>query len=168
MYKRVVIAGTALTAVAAATVAVNAAQASPDTYGHDSGSGGTSQSETHITVVERAVSDKVIDNKPKGDSLGDLLVFGNPVYDKTNSKRVGRDQGSCLRTVVGKAWECSFTTLLADGSLSVQGPFDDTRAVSTLAITGGTGDFSRARGEMHLRAANKKGTAFIFEFVVQN
>ena len=67
---------------------------------------------TRMTVVERAVSDAVVDLAPEGDSAGDLLTFANPVYDRTNSRKVGRDQGSCIRTVVGKAWQCSWTTWL--------------------------------------------------------
>lgn len=145
--------------VAAATVGAGAAQAAQHTSR-------AAQSAHRITVVERAVSDKVVDLRPKGDSAGDLLTFANPVYDKTNSKRVGRDQGSCIRTVVGKAWECSWTTLLPKGSLMVTGPFYDSRD-SVLAITGGTGAYSRARGEMHLHARNKKGTAFTFTFIVR-
>ena len=37
-----------------------------------------------------------------------------------------------------------------------------------LAITGGTGSYSRARGVMHLHARNAKGTLFAFRFTVQN
>ena len=150
--------------VVVAGFAVSAAQAQPDAGVARTQ---TQQAATQIVVVERAVSDTVVDLGPTGDSLGDQLAFGNPVYDRTNSHRVGRDQGSCVRTVVGKAWECSFTTVLAHGSLVVEGPFYDTRD-SVLAITGGTGSYSRARGVMHLHARNAKGTAFTFRFVVQN
>ena len=104
---------------------------------------------------------------PHGDSRGDQLAFANPVFNTTNSDRVGRDQGSCVRTVVGRAWQCSFTTWLAQGSLVVEGPFYDTRD-SVLAITGSKGSYSRARGVMHLHARNAKGTAFTFRFIVQN
>jgi hypothetical protein len=167
MHKRAVIASTAVTAVAATTFAVNAAQASQGDRARENTSDRTNQTETHITVVERAVSDAVVDNKPKGDSIGDLLAFGNPVYDKTNSKKVGRDHGFCIRTVVGKAWECSFTVRLDKGALVVEGPFYDAHG-SVLAITGGTGAYSRARGEMHLQSRNKKGTAYTFRFVIKD
>lgn len=119
----------------------------------------------HITVVERAVSDTFIDLEPTGDSRGDILAFANPVYDSSNSRKVGRDQGSCVRTVVGKAFQCSWTTWLAKGSLVVEGPFYDAKD-SVLAITGGTGAYSRARGVMHLHA--RTGTLFAFRFNIQN
>lgn len=167
MHRRVVVAGIGLAALAATGVAVNAAQASQDAHARTSASGVTSQVAPRITVVERAVSDTVVDVGPSGDSRGDLLAFANPVFDRANSKRVGRDQGSCVRTVVGKAWQCSWTTFLPKGSLVVEGPFYDTRD-SVVAITGGTGAYSRARGVMHLHARNAKGTAFTFGFTVQN
>jgi hypothetical protein len=107
-----------------------------------------------------------VDLAPEGDSAGDLLTFANPVYDRKNSRKVGRDQGSCVRTVVGKAWQCSWTTWLPKGSLVVEGPFYDTRG-STMAITGGTGAYARARGVMHLKAANDQGTAFRFSYVLR-
>jgi allene oxide cyclase len=157
MRRKVVIAGTLATAVAAGAVAVGAAEAST----HRAPVIGR-----HITVVERAVSDTAVDTGPTGDSRGDLLAFANPVFNHTNAKRVGHDNGSCIRTVVGQAWECSWTTQLAKGSLVVEGPFYDKRD-STLAITGGTGLYSQARGVMHLHARNKQGTAYTFGFVVQ-
>jgi hypothetical protein len=165
MPSRVVVASIGLAALAATGVAVNA-QASQDTQARSSVSAATSRVAPRITVVERAVSDTVVDIGPNGDSRGDLLAFANPVFNGANSKKVGRDQGSCVRTVVGKAWQCSFTTLLPKGSLVVEGPFYDARD-SVLAITGGTGAYSRARGVMHLHARNAKGTAFTFRFVVQ-
>lgn len=166
MRRRVVIASTAA-AAAATAVAVGGAQASQGAQPGNSGSAAAGRSAGNITVVERAVSDTVVDIGPSGDSRGDLLAFANPVYDSTNSHKVGRDQGSCIRTAVGKSWQCSWTTRLAQGSLVVEGPFYDAHD-STLAITGGTGAFSRARGEMHLHARNAKGTAFTFAFNVQH
>ncbi|QWZ09285.1 dirigent protein [Nocardioides panacis] len=163
MRSRALLASTAVVVVTAAGVTVGAAQAQPDSPAARTQAG---RAASQIVVVERAVSDTVVDQGPTGDSLGDLLAFGNPVYDRTNTHQVGRDQGSCVRTVVGKAWECSYTTSLAKGALVVEGPFYDTRD-SVLAITGGTGSYSRARGVLHLHARNAKGTAFTFRFVVQ-
>jgi allene oxide cyclase len=157
MRRKVVIAGTMATVVAAAAVAVGAAEASTQQ---------AAVTGRHITVVEHAVSDTVVDTGPSGDSRGDLLAFANPVFNRANTMRVGQDNGSCIRTAVGRAWECSWTTRLAKGSLVVEGPFYDKRG-STLAITGGTGVYSHARGVMHLRARNTHGTAYTFGFVVQ-
>lgn len=118
-----------------------------------------------FTVVEHANTDTTTDTGAKGDSVGDILTFANPVYGGANRHRVGSDNGSCLRTVAGKAYECSWTTTLRGGSLVVQGPFYDTRD-SQLAITGGTGKWRNARGQMRLHARNAQGTAYDFVFHV--
>jgi allene oxide cyclase len=157
MNRKIVIAGTMVAAVTAGAIAVGTA---------DAGTQKAVVTGRHITVVEHAVSDTVADTGPTGDSRGDVLAFANPVFNRGNTKRVGHDNGSCVRTAVGKAWECSWTTRLATGSLVVEGPFYDTRD-STLAITGGTGAYAQARGVMHLHARNAQGTAYTFGFVLQ-
>ncbi|MEH0573537.1 MULTISPECIES: dirigent protein [Streptomyces] len=147
----------AATACAVLVVGVSVAQAGDDTSQHH---GRTAA----FTVLEHADTDTVVDLGPHGDSIGDTLAFANPVYD-THGAQVGSDQGSCVRTEVGRSWECSWTTTLKGGSLVVQGPFHDT-ADSTLAITGGTGKWRGARGQMHLHARDAKGSAFDFAFLV--
>ncbi|MEI9929556.1 MAG: hypothetical protein WDM89_03035 [Rhizomicrobium sp.] len=42
-----------------------------------------------------------------------------------NKNKVGTDQGYCVRVVVGKAFECIWTTMLAGGQITVEGPFLD-------------------------------------------
>jgi len=103
-----------------------------------------------LTVVEHATSDAVVDIGGAGDTEGDILWFANDVYDATDSQLFGTDQGQCFRTSVANgAWECNWTTIVDDGSITVEGPFYDT-ADSTLAITGGTGVYRRAQGQMRL------------------
>ena len=122
-------------------------------------------STTAVAVVEHADTDTVTDIGETGDTVGDVLTFANKVFDEKNEKEIGSDNGYCLRTVVGDAWECNWTLTLADGSFVVEGPFYDTKD-SVLAITGGTGNYADARGSMKLHARNDKGTEydFVYEF----
>src|SRR5665213_1390019 len=64
---------------------------------------------TTLHLVERHGTQTFIDSGKVGDSQGDLLACSNLLYDGGNLKRVGRDQGSCTRTVVGASWECNWT-----------------------------------------------------------
>lgn len=118
-----------------------------------------------LVVIERATTDTVVDLGPEGDSLGDTLAFSNELYDEGNAEVLGRSQGACTRVEVGAAWECTWTNMLPNGSLVVQGPFYDA-ADSVLAITGGTGDYAGATGQMRLRAL-EGGTAFEFAFDIR-
>jgi allene oxide cyclase len=116
-----------------------------------------------FTVVEHAVTDSTADTGPAGDSLGDVLAFANPIFDATNTRQVGTDNGSCIRTAVGVSYECSWTTSLPGGSIMVSGPFLDA-GDSTLAVTGGTGTYREASGEMHLHARDAGGSSYDFTF----
>jgi allene oxide cyclase len=131
--------------------------------GQEDASGSSAgQSAKVIHVVEHAETDTTVDVGKKGDSTGDILTFHNQVFDQQNKNRVGRDLGRCIRIVPGESYECTWTTILRDGQLTVDGPFYDKKN-SVLTITGGTGAYSRAQGEMHL-SSRKGGSEFNFVF----
>jgi hypothetical protein len=121
------------------------------------------RAQSTIAVVERATTDAVTDLGAKGDSAGDLLTFANEIYDAKNEEKIGSDNGWCIRTVPGKAWECFWTLSLPKGQITVQGPFYDT-SDSVLAITGGTGSYTQARGQMTLHARDEKGSEYDFKY----
>jgi hypothetical protein len=118
-----------------------------------------------FTVVERATTDAVTDIGASGDSAGDILTFANEVFDATNATKVGSNNGWCVRTVPGQAWECFWTLFLDGGQLTVAGPFLD-GADSTLAVTGGTGTYAGAKGEMRLHPRDAKGSEYNFTYVL--
>lgn len=119
-----------------------------------------------LHLVERATTDAVTDTGASGDSAGDILTFANEVFDRANATKLGDNQGFCVRTVVGKAWECWWTLWLAGGQIAVQGPFLD-QGDSVLAVTGGTGKYASARGQMKLHARNEKGTEYDFVYELE-
>jgi allene oxide cyclase len=116
-----------------------------------------------IVVVERPVGETTVDLGAKGDSVGDLLVFANKVYDAGNKMQLGTDNGYCVRTVVGKSWECFWTLTLKGGQITVEGPFMDS-GDSLLAVTGGTGKYAGARGSMKLHPRDPTPTAYDFTY----
>jgi allene oxide cyclase len=117
-----------------------------------------------VHVIEHAVTDTVIPSGGGTDKKGNLLTFNNNVYNVANKKIVGHDEGFCTRiSPEGGIWECLWTTFLPGGQITVQGPYYDKRN-SVLSITGGTGKYRNARGQMALNA--RDGGAqydFIFE-----
>src|SRR5579864_9401212 len=116
-----------------------------------------------IQLVEHADTDATVDLGAKGDSVGDLLTFANPVYDATNKTKLGTDQGYCIRVSVGKSWECFWTLTLKDGQITVEGPFYDS-SDSVLVVTGGTGKYAGAKGDMKLHSRDAKGSAYDFVY----
>jgi allene oxide cyclase len=147
-----------LVLVVAGAVAAGVALADRGGGGHGHGHHGKV-----IHVIEHATTDAVTNQGDgAGDVVGDVLTFTNDVFDKTDSSKVGSDQGYCVRMLVGESWECVWTTFLDRGQLTVEGPFYDTKD-SVLAITGGTGKYANARGSMELRS-RAGGTEFDFIF----
>lgn len=118
---------------------------------------------TQIHVVEHATTDATAHIGGKPDNRGDVLTFTNDIFDAANKARVGSDNGFCIRTALGKAYECLWTTSLAGGQITVEGPFLDA-GDSVLAVTGGTGKYAGARGEMALHARDAKGSEYDFRF----
>jgi allene oxide cyclase len=116
-----------------------------------------------VHVIEHAVTDTVVQSGGGVDVTGNTLTFHNKVYDRNDKKQVGTDQGFCMRIFpAAGSWECFWTTFLAHGQITVEGPFYDKKN-SVLAITGGTGAYRDARGEMNLNSRHG-GTEFDFIF----
>jgi hypothetical protein len=160
--KRVITTVVPLGAIVLLVLAVSA-WAAPTTK-RTSGGDHRGQGKT-ITVIEHATTDTTTDTGAQDDSVGDILTFANEVFDAADATKVGTDNGYCLRTVAGTAYECNWTTFLDGGQITVEGPFFDAKD-STLAITGGTGRFRGARGEMELHS-REKGAKFAFVFHVK-
>jgi hypothetical protein len=119
-----------------------------------------------LKVIEHATTDAVTDTGAAGDSAGDILTFANEVFDADDKNKVGSDQGVCFRTLPGKAWECFWTLSLDKGQITVEGPFLDS-GDSVLAITGGTGEFAGATGDMALSAIGTEGKAYNFVYRIK-
>jgi hypothetical protein len=117
-------------------------------------------------LIEHATTDATAHVGKEADNRGDILTFANDVYDAANKLKVGTDQGYCIRIVPGKSFECIWTLTLANGQITVEGPFLDA-GDSTLAITGGTGAFAAMRGEMKLHARDAKGSEYDFIYMLR-
>src|ERR1700684_4412064 len=77
-----------------------------------------------LHVVERELTNTTIHLGAKGepDSVGDMIVFANPIFDSTNARQLGIVQGNCVRVIVGQSWECFFTLVLANAHVTLEGP----------------------------------------------
>ena len=76
-----------------------------------------------LYVIEHAATDATASVGKAKDNRGDILTFANPVFDSANKRQVGADNGFCIRTVAGAAYECIWTLKLADGQITAEGPF---------------------------------------------
>ena len=114
-----------------------------------------------LTLINHAETDTTTDTGKAGDSVGDILTFANKVFDAKNENQVGTDNGFCLRTVAGEAYECNWTAFLADGQITAEGPFYDAKD-SILTVTGGTSAYDGMHGQLKLHARDTKGSEYDF------
>lgn len=119
-----------------------------------------------ISVIEHASTDVEAPSVGGNDVAGNVLTFHNKVYNQADKKQVGRDEGFCMRlSVADGSWECLWTTFLKGGQITVQGPYYDKKN-SVLTITGGTGLYNGARGNMALLARDGgKKYNFVFHLI---
>ncbi|MEO6857426.1 MAG: dirigent protein [Solirubrobacteraceae bacterium] len=121
---------------------------------------------TTISVIEHASTDAEAPSVGGPDAAGNILTFHNKVYNQADKKQVGRDEGFCTRlSVADGSWECLWTTFLKGGQITVQGPYYDKKN-SVLTITGGTGRYNGARGNVALLARDGgKKYNFVFHLI---
>ena len=102
--------------------------------------------------VERA---RLVDTGQPGDSVGDLVVFDQPLLDE-QSNPVGNNSGACIRTRVGHSFQCQWTLSFDDGTIQVAGR-ELEQGSSHITIVGGTGIYSGISGDM-VSVNNEDGT----------
>lgn len=111
---------------------------------------------TLVTIADARVdAAQVIDTGEPGDSVGDILVFDQPLLDEHHNN-IGNNSGSCIRTRVGHSFQCQWTLTLDDGSIQVAGREFD-QGTSVISIVGGTGRYSGISGDME-SVNNNNGT----------
>ena len=112
--------------------------------------------QTLVTIADARISTaKLIDTGQPGDSVGDILIFDQPLLDEQR-ETIGNNSGTCLRTRVGHSFQCAWTLTLDDGSIQVAGrEFDE--GASSITIVGGTGRDAGISGDMQ-SVNNNDGT----------
>jgi hypothetical protein len=100
-----------------------------------------------ITIADaRTNTAQLIDIGEPGDSVGDILVFDQPLLDE-HREPIGNNSGTCIRTRIGHSFQCQWTLTFDSGSIQVAGREFD-QGESTISIIGGTGRYNGISGEM--------------------
>lgn len=110
-----------------------------------------------IRLVAKSVVAETLDLGATGESVGDQEVFSDDLY--WDGELVGSLDGTCTTTRLDTAAEtatvnCTVTATLPEGQITTQGAihFDaDFTGTFFVAITGGTGEFNEAQGEVKVR-----------------
>jgi hypothetical protein len=110
-----------------------------------------------LRFFERNAGDlSFLDLGAPGPSIGDRLVFSNPLFD-TRNRLIGRDGAECVIVRIDptepperqQVVQCTISVQFEDGGITVQGLAQGTE--NYFAITGGTGAYRQVRGEVFAR-----------------
>jgi allene oxide cyclase-like protein len=113
-------------------------------------------------LVATRVQESEIDLPPEGEfSQGDQVVFTEDLFQ--DGKQVGKNGGVCSLVRLGPGesatFHCVATLSLEKGQLTIQGLVtfagETDTAPFVLAITGGTGAFARAHGELTVKEVSE-------------
>lgn len=141
--------------------------ASATGQGQDEGDGKT------ITVMAKTVKETVLDLGDKGDSQGDRFVFSADLFEA--GKQVGHSGVDCVLTRLEPTVQrghslCSASAVLARGQITVHGLITSSPETQgrpfTLAITGGTGAYREARGELIVEELSPTEQRLTFKLIL--
>jgi hypothetical protein len=108
----------------------------------------------HLVFVDHSGPTKYVDIGKKGFSVGDAFTFSEAV--DRHGKKVGVAGGSCTIVAVTKtssSQQCAITAVLSRGQFTVEGIAKysgNSSAAVHYAITGGTGAYRTARGQVSI------------------
>lgn len=140
-------------AVCALTVALTAAVSS-------------ARSHSVVTLTFKGVATpfRFVDAVPRGESAGDMFVFGRAL--RANGKPAGRAQFVCVEADASRhAQQCSGTLRLRDGNLAVEGAVVGDTKRAQFAITGGTGAFVGRIGSLTTMMGPKDTSTLVVRLV---
>ena len=109
-----------------------------------------------LTEAHPTLQPTFVDTGKPGPSVGDTVVARDGV-NRENGTPAGMFTQVCTLVELGSnpltsTYECSGSITLPDGTLTMQGPFVPAAAEQSAAVTGGTGAYRTARGEIVVRA----------------
>ena len=100
-----------------------------------------------LTIADaRSAPAVVVDIGPEGDSVGDMVIFDQPLLDAAGDA-IGTNSGFCVRTDPGRNYQCQWTLSMAEGAIQVAGREFD-QGESRISIVGGSGAFRSIAGHM--------------------
>ena len=120
-----------------------------------------------IATLGTTIKDRYVDVGKPGFSPGDVLVFVERLNDEADDSVVGKSRIQC--TVHVGPWAICIGTFNFTGRGEIVGegmvPFEDNVDPFDVPVTGGTGDFSNVRGEVHIEPVSDAVERETFELI---
>jgi hypothetical protein len=140
--------GAALAVAALALAGTASADTAQKAHGHDN--------TIRLVEAHKELQPTFIDTGNPGPSGGDLVVARDDVL-RPNGSPAGTFTQTCTLVALASSpftstFECAGSITLKDGTITMEGPFVPAAPEQAAAITGGTGAYRTAHGEIVVRA----------------
>jgi hypothetical protein len=126
-----------------------------------SADGGARDHQRTIRVLEITTESHFVNTGPQQPSLGDVFVFASKLMH--DGKQVGHDGGVCTITSVdNEEFQCQATAWFDAGQVTIQGLLPSAQQTFTLPLTGGSGAYQGAEGELHIHELSDTRSVLTF------
>jgi len=116
-----------------------------------------------ITLIEKDTKFKDLDLGKKGFSTGDEFMFEADLLDPTSSAKKGTLDVSC--TALFALAHCEGAASLSGrGQIEIEGVIGGS-STFPIAVTGGTGDFQNARGQLRVTNTSDTTSRLVFQLI---
>ena len=119
-----------------------------------------------INLDTRSNQGADLDLGDEGLSVGDRFAFSEKAF--RDGRYAGKLGGECVIVIADKddesaTTDCVVTLALRDGQITTQGlvEFAEETEPFTIAVTGGTGDYRTARGEVQVTEEGDEGSHIV-------
>ena len=151
MGKRLGVLGAAIALVALAGAAISPAL----------GSSGDDDEQRTIRVVSIQEEVESLDLGAEGESIGDQFIFTSKLLK--GGEQVGHDGVVCtIVSLERQEAQCVATAWFSGGQITVQGLISFAEEPPALPITGGSGKYEGAEGELHIRTVSETKEVLTF------
>ena len=151
MGKRLGVLGAAIALVALAGAAISPAL----------GSSGDDDKQRTIRVVSIQEEVESLDLGAEGESIGDQFIFTSKLLK--GEEQVGHDGVVCtIVSLERQEAQCVATAWFSGGQITVQGLISFAEEPPAVPITGGSGKYEGAEGELHIRPVSETKEVLTF------
>jgi Allene oxide cyclase barrel like domain len=141
------------------SLAPGSTSAAPPAVGRDG------QHHRVIQLTGVSVIAETIDLGNPGLSVGDTIVISDDLFQ--DGEKVGVHGGTCTVVRVGALlFHCVVTFTLPDGHITAQGLVTPDLAEEQVAVTGGTGAYTTAQGELTVLEEGEGQSRYTFELLL--
>jgi hypothetical protein len=151
MGKRLAVLGSAIALIALGVGAVTPAL----------GSSGDDNKQRTFRVVSVLEEEAFVDLGDEGESLGDQIVFSSKLLK--GGEEVGHEGVVCTITSLERQeGQCVATAWFSEGQITAQALVNFTEEPPVVPITGGSGKYKGAEGEIHIRSVSETKEILIY------